>query len=264
MEPAADLEFLPIFREEATERLDNFVETLHSLDAEEPAPEALDLLRREAHTIKGAAGMVGLTHAHQLAHALEDVCRAAHDDGGALGTDLVEVLERAADALRAAIEGSENGNGKVQPHLVAVPQNGNGNGNGHGSEEAAHDALKLLVVDDSFTLRELQRRILARAGYRVVLAEDGRDALEVLDEDREIAMLVTDIDMPELDGFGLIEAVRADERFTSLPVIVVTARDADTDRRHGIELGANEYVVKGALHEQTLLETVARLSRAER
>ncbi len=260
MEPAADLEFLPIFREEASERLDNFVETLHSLDPEEPAPAALDLLRREAHTIKGAAGMVGLTHAHQLAHALEDVCRAAHDDGGALGADLIEVLNRAADALRAAIEGSENGNGIA--HLVAVPDNGNGNG--HASDEAAHDALKLLVVDDSFTLRELQRRILSRAGYRVVLAEDGRDALEVLDEDREIEMLVTDIDMPELDGFGLIEAVRADERFSSLPVIVVTARDADTDRRQGIELGADEYVVKGALHEQTLLETVARLSRAAR
>jgi CheY-like chemotaxis protein len=255
MEPAADLEFLPIFREEATERLDNFVETLHSLDPDEPAPDAFDLLRREAHTIKGAAGMVGLTHAHQLAHALEDVCRAAQDDGGTLGVDLVEVLNRAAEALRAAIEGGVNGN--ARPHLVAVPSNGNG----HDDKEAAHDALKLLVVDDSFTLRELQRRILSRAGYRVVLAEDGRDALEVLDEDREIAMLVTDIDMPELDGFGLIEALRADERFTALPVIVVTARDADGDRRHGIDLGANEYVVKGALHEQTLLETVARLSR---
>jgi CheY-like chemotaxis protein/HPt (histidine-containing phosphotransfer) domain-containing protein len=257
MEPAADLEFLPIFREEASERLDNFVKTLRELDVENPAPEGLDILRREAHTIKGAAGMVGLTHAHQLAHALEDVCRAAREDGGALGDDLVEVLHRAADALRAAIEGSDDANGKQRAHLAAVSTNGNGH-----AQNGAAEVLKLLVVDDSFTLRELQRRILERAGYRVELAEDGRDALVVLEEHDDIGMLVTDIDMPELDGFGLIEAVRADERYGSLPVIVVTARDADRDRSHGIELGANEYVVKGALHEQTLLETVARLARA--
>jgi CheY-like chemotaxis protein len=218
----------------------------------------MDLLRREAHTIKGAAGMVGLTRAHQLAHALEDVCRSAQEDGGALGVDLIEILLRAADALRAAIEGQDAEPPQPHPHLVAVPSNGNGNGNG---AAPSHEQLRVLVVDDSFTLRELQRRILERAGYDVVLAEDGADAMKVLVEDERIEVLVTDIDMPNLDGFGLVEAVRADGRFTSLPVIIVTSRDADEDRRRGIELGADEYVVKGAFHEQTLLETVARLTR---
>lgn len=256
MEPATDLEFLPIFRDEATARLDTFVATLHELDPDVPAPGAMDLLRREAHTIKGAAGMVGLTRAHRLAHALEDVCRSAQEDGGALGADLVEILLRAADALRAAIEG-QDAEPTLHPHLRALPSNGNGNG--HTEAGAAEHPLRVLVVDDSFTLRELQRRILQRAGYEVVLAEDGVDALKVLDE--AIEVLVTDIDMPNLDGFGLVEAVRADGRFASLPVIIVTSRDADEDRRRGIELGADEYVVKGAFHEQTLLETVARLAR---
>jgi CheY-like chemotaxis protein len=254
MEPAADLEFLPIFRDEAATRLDTFVGTLRSLDPDAPAPESMDLLRREAHTIKGAAGMVGLMHAHQLAHALEDVCRAAQEDGGALGGDLVEILLRAADALRAAVEGQEE---PQPPRLVAVPSNGNGNGHSPTEQVSA----KVLVVDDSFTLRELQRRMLERAGYQVVLAEDGQEALTVLDAESDIELLVTDIDMPELDGFGLVQAVRADGRFESLPVIIVTSRDADDDRRRGIELGADEYVVKGAFHEQTLLETVARLAR---
>jgi CheY-like chemotaxis protein/HPt (histidine-containing phosphotransfer) domain-containing protein len=254
MEPATDLEFLPIFRDEAAARLDSFVATLRELDPEAPAPEAMDLLRREAHTIKGAAGMVGLMRAHRLAHALEDVCRSAQEDGGALGDDLVEILMRAADALRAAVEG-QDAESAPRPHLHAVPTNGNGNG-----AAVADSGRKVLVVDDSFTLRELQRRILERAGYEVVLAEDGVDALKTLEGD-EVEVLVTDIDMPNLDGFGLVEAVRADTRFASIPVIIVTSRDADEDRRRGIELGADEYVVKGAFHEQTLLETVARLTR---
>ncbi len=254
MEPATDLEFLPIFRDEAASRLDTFVETLRSLDPDTSSPDAMDLLRREAHTIKGAAGMVGLMHAHQLAHALEDVCRTAQEDGGALGSDLIEILLRAADALRAAVEGQATEH--ASPHLVAVPTNGNGS-----SAVAGEATLKVLVVDDSFTLRELQRRILEKAGYEVLLAEDGTEGLQVLTEIEGIELLVTDIDMPELDGFGLVEAVRADGRYTSLPVIIVTSRDADDDRRRGIELGADEYVVKGAFHEQTLLETVARLTR---
>src|SRR5581483_10303224 len=119
MEPATELEFLPIFRDEASARLDTFVATLRELDPGVPDAGAMDLLRREAHTIKGAAGMVGLTRAHRLAHALEDVCRYAQEDGGALGADLVEILFRAAEALRAAIEREDEPTGHA--HLHAVP-----------------------------------------------------------------------------------------------------------------------------------------------
>lgn len=257
MEPATDLEFLPIFRNEAFARLDTFEETLRVIDPEVASPAAVDMLRREAHTIKGAAGMVGMMHAHKLAHALEDVCRAAQEDGGALGDELVEILARAAEALRAAIEGEELEE-PAPRRLHAVPSNGAS----HEPEppEEAEAQTTVLVVDDSFTLRELQRRILEKAGYRVLLAEDGREGLETLQGSPEVELLVTDIDMPHLDGFELVAAVRADNRFEELPVIIVTSRDADEDRRHGLALGADEYVVKGAFHEQVLVETVARLA----
>jgi CheY-like chemotaxis protein/HPt (histidine-containing phosphotransfer) domain-containing protein len=251
METAADFEFLPIFRTEAHERLDTIERTLHTLDPEQQDPDAVETLVREAHTIKGAAGMVGLMEAHQIAHALEDVLRAALHDGGALGRELVDILLRAAHALRDAIHGHDEEAAAItaahHPHVEA-PLGG--------------ERPKVLVVDDSVTLRRLQTRVLESAGYRVATANDGVQALEVLDTDDEISMLVTDVDMPELDGFGLVEAVRAHGRHASMPVVIVTARNADVDRQRGLELGADEYVVKGPEHERTLLDTVTRLVAA--
>src|ERR1019366_3373873 len=81
---------------------------------------------------------------------------------------------------------------------------------------------KVLVVEDSFTVRELQRSILEAAGYPVVTARDGRDALGILDRDPEIALVVSDLEMPELDGLGLTRAIRADAARSSLPVIIIT------------------------------------------
>jgi CheY-like chemotaxis protein/HPt (histidine-containing phosphotransfer) domain-containing protein len=254
---AADFEFLPVFRTEAEERLDTIEATLRRLDPNQEDAVAVESLVREAHTIKGAAGMVGLMHAHHLAHALEDVLRTALHDGGALGRELIEILLRAARALREAIYGQEGDAAPLAaaPPLLAVPE----------PEQvqavpvASTERPKVLVVDDSLTLRRLQEKVLERAGYRVTTANDGMQALEVLAEDAEIGLLVTDVDMPELDGFGLVEAVRADGLRASMPVVIVTARDADEDRQRGLALGADEYVVKGPLHEQTLLETVGRL-----
>jgi two-component system chemotaxis sensor kinase CheA len=253
MATAADLEFLPVFRTEANERLDTIEATLGSLDPERADPGAVETLVRETHTIKGAAGMVGLMEAHQIAHALEDVLRAALHDGGALGRELVEILLRGAHALRDAIHGHDEEAAAIAAgHRPA----------GAATAEVEAERPKVLVVDDSLTLRRLQTRALEAAGYRVATANDGVQALETLDADAEITMLVTDVDMPELDGFGLVEAVRANGRFASMPVVIVTSRDAEDDRRRGLELGADEYVVKGPEHERALLATVERLAPA--
>jgi CheY-like chemotaxis protein len=120
-------------------------------------------------------------------------------------------------------------------------------------------APKVLVVEDSFTVRELQRSILEAAGYPVVTARDGRDALAVLDRDGEIALVITDLEMPELDGLGLTRAIRADDARSSLPVVIVTSRGSEDDRRRGIEAGADAYMAKRAFDQQTLLATVERL-----
>ena len=103
------------------------------------------------------------------------------------------------------------------------------------------------MVEDSFTVRELQRSILEAAGYPVVTARDGRDALAVLDRDAAIALVITDLEMPELDGIGLTRAIRASAARSSLPVVIVTSRADEDDRRRGIEAGADAYMVQAEL-----------------
>ena len=120
-------------------------------------------------------------------------------------------------------------------------------------------APKILVVEDSFTVRELQRSILESAGYPVVTACDGRDALTVLDRDPEIGLVITDLEMPELTGLELTRAIRADTARSSLPVVIVTSLGSEDDRRRGIEAGADAYMAKPSFDQQTLLATVERL-----
>src|SRR5581483_7703522 len=124
---------------------------------------------------------------------------------------------------------------------------------------AAQEPPKLLVVDDSVSIRQLQRSILEAAGYRVETATNGREALDRLADDAGIDLVVTDVEMPELDGLGLTRAIRELPDRSSLPVIVVTSRATDDDRRRGIEAGADAYMVKRAFDQQALLQTVERL-----
>src|ERR1017187_861716 len=118
---------------------------------------------------------------------------------------------------------------------------------------------KVLVVEDSFTVRELQRSILEAAGYPVVTARDGREALGVLERDSQIALVITDFEMPELDGLELPRAIRADRALSSLPVIIITSRGSEDDQHRGIEAGADAYMVKRSFDQQALLATVERL-----
>lgn len=120
-------------------------------------------------------------------------------------------------------------------------------------------APRVLVVEDSFTVRELQRSILEAAGYPVVTARDGREALQVIDRDADIALVVTDLEMPRLDGIELTRAIRASSTRSSLPVVIVTSHGSDDDRRRGIEAGADAYMVKRSFDQQDLLATVEQL-----
>ena len=125
-------------------------------------------------------------------------------------------------------------------------------------------APKILVVEDSFSVRELQRTILETAGYPVVTARDGGDALDALGRDPEIALVITDIEMPGLDGLELTRAIRASAfrdsaARASVPVIIITARGSEDDRRRGIEAGADAYMAKRGFDQQALLVTVERL-----
>jgi two-component system chemotaxis sensor kinase CheA len=117
---------------------------------------------------------------------------------------------------------------------------------------------RLLLVDDSMTTRTLERNILESAGYDVMAAPDGRAALELL-ERRGADLVVSDVEMPELDGLGLVAAIRASARFRTLPVILLTALDAPENRQRGLDAGADAYLVKSAFDQSRLLETIRRL-----
>ena len=125
--------------------------------------------------------------------------------------------------------------------------------------EAAGVAPTVLVVEDSFMVRELQRSILEAAGYRVETAKNGVEALDYLSSHGGIDLVVTDVDMPEMDGLTLTEAIRASADWSSLPIIVVTSRESADDRRRGVEAGADAYMVKDSFDQHALLDTVARM-----
>jgi two-component system chemotaxis sensor kinase CheA len=124
---------------------------------------------------------------------------------------------------------------------------------------ASADAKRrVLVVDDSVTTRTLEKTILDAAGYEVEVAADGIAAWQLLQE-RGFDLIVSDVDMPRMDGFALTEAVRGSKRFHDLPVVLVTARENEQDKARGIEVGADAYLIKSAFDQTNLLETVAQL-----
>lgn len=116
----------------------------------------------------------------------------------------------------------------------------------------------VLVVDDSVNTREIEKSILEAYGYTVVTAEDGEDAF---DKTRETLydLVITDVEMPRMDGFSLTERLRRDERYHNVPIIIVTSREKDEDKRRGITAGGNAYIVKGAFDQSNLIETVRSL-----
>jgi two-component system chemotaxis sensor kinase CheA len=117
---------------------------------------------------------------------------------------------------------------------------------------------RILVADDSITIRSLERGILEGAGYEVLVASDGQAALALLAE-ATVDLLVSDVEMPRMDGYELTRAVRASPRLARLPVILLTGLDTPADKQRGIEAGADAYLVKSSFDQASLLETIAQL-----
>jgi len=119
----------------------------------------------------------------------------------------------------------------------------------------------VLVVDDSITVRRVTQRLLQREGYRVALAADGLQALERLQEERPTVVL-SDIEMPRMDGFDLARNIRADGALRDLPIIMITSRIAEKHREHAMELGVNHYLGKPYSDEEllSLIQHYARLA----
>ncbi|MFC1960843.1 response regulator [Chloroflexota bacterium] len=126
----------------------------------------------------------------------------------------------------------------------------------HGVEDDQGPAAHILVVDDSITTRTLEKNILEAAGYRISIATDGIEALTRLEQSADIALVVSDIQMPVMDGIDLTTHLRADDDYQELPIILVTSLESHEDREKGMMAGANAYIVKRGFDQAELLATI--------
>jgi two-component system chemotaxis sensor kinase CheA len=157
---------------------------------------------------------------------------------GLLGAGEVVLILRPTDLVRAAGHG---------PSLRSPAR----------EREGRQRLPAVLVVDDSITTRTVERNLLEAAGYRVSVAVDGSEAWTLLGTE-EFDIVVSDVDMPHVNGFELTSRIRADQRLAELPVVLVTALESREDKERGIQVGANAYVIKSSLDQSNLLEIIQR------
>lgn len=117
---------------------------------------------------------------------------------------------------------------------------------------------RVLVVDDSLTVRELERKLLAGRGYDVTVTVDGMEGWNAA-RTGDFDLVITDVDMPRMDGIELVRLIKADERLKTRPVMIVSYKDREEDRRRGLDAGADYYLTKGSFHDESLLEAVVDL-----
>lgn len=124
--------------------------------------------------------------------------------------------------------------------------------------EEARPRKRILVVDDSITVRELERQLLQSRGFAVDVAVDGMDGWNAV-RGTPYDLIVTDVDMPRLDGIGLVALVKADPARREIPVVIVSYKDREEDRLRGLDAGANRYLTKSSFHDETFIDTIVDL-----
>jgi two-component system sensor histidine kinase and response regulator WspE len=117
---------------------------------------------------------------------------------------------------------------------------------------------RILVVDDSLTVREMERKLLVGRGFEVDIAVDGIDGWNVV-RSGDYDLVITDVDMPRMDGIELVTLIKKDLHLHKLPVMIVSYKDRPEDRARGLAAGADYYLTKGSFHDETLLDAVSDL-----
>ncbi len=179
---------------------------------------------------------------------------------------LVKSLGRQLSRIRNISAATILGSGKVVPILNVTDlmksalqvAHTRTNGTVELKAETKAPAQTVLVVEDSITARSLLKGILEVAGYKVSAAVDGIDGLTQL-RSGEFDIVVSDVDMPRMNGFDLTAKIRSDKKLADLPVVLVTALESREDRERGVDVGANAYIVKRSFEQSNLLEVVRRL-----
>jgi len=195
---------------------------------------------------------------HRMAFIVDAVLDEQEGVIKTLGSQLVNVRNVSGATLL--------GNGMIVPILNASELVENalkvssvplGNSNIE-DEESDKPKLTILVVDDSITSRSLIRNVVESAGYIVKTAVDGLEAYSLL-QGEHFNLVISDIEMPRMNGFELTTKIRKDKDFSDLPVILVTALEQPSDKQRGMECGANAYIVKSNFEQSNLIEAINRL-----
>ena len=142
------------------------------------------------------------------------------------------------------------------PTLLEMARSARGDALLHRKETtpgASSAPLRVLVVDDSINTREIEKDVLEAYGYLVTLAEDGLDGLRKAQQE-EFDAVLTDVEMPNMDGFTLTERLRQDDKYRDKPIIIITSRNNEEDKRRGIQVGADAYIVKGDFDQGNLVD----------
>jgi len=126
------------------------------------------------------------------------------------------------------------------------------------SRQPAKQGQRVLIADDSPVALDLQARLVSSRGYQVDRVVNGMEAWKAI-RDNDYQLLVTDVEMPEMDGIALIQTLRKEPRFKHLPIIISSSRDAEQDRLHGMEAGADYYLIKSSFQDETLLDAIHQL-----
>ena len=177
---------------------------------------------------------------------------------------LVKPLRKPLSRVRNIAGATVLGSGRVAPilHVADLLKSARKSGGAARvaavTEPAETGARTLLVVEDSITSRMLLKGILESAGYKVKTAVDGLDAFTLLRAEK-FDLVVSDVEMPRLNGFDLTARIRADKKLSELPIVLVTALERREDRERGIDVGANAYLVKSSFDQSNLLDAVRRL-----
>jgi two-component system chemotaxis sensor kinase CheA len=178
---------------------------------------------------------------------------------------LLKPLRKPLSRVRNVVGATVLGSGEVAPVLNVADLLKSGRNAGSPVRVAAEhgpvvpEVKRILVAEDSITSRMLLKGILESAGYRVKTVVDGMEAFAALRAEHFDA-LVSDVEMPRLNGFDLTARVRADRALGELPVVLVTALETREHRERGVDVGANAYLVKSNLDQSNLLEALRRLA----
>jgi chemotaxis protein histidine kinase CheA/CheY-like chemotaxis protein len=179
-----------------------------------------------------------------------------------IGKSLGDPLQRVRDIAGATILGS----GKVVlildvPSIIAAAEGGvvRRSASGGAAVQARIKKKKtILLAEDVLSTAMLEKSILESVGYAVVIARDGQEALQKASQEN-FDLVITDVLMPRMDGFELVRRLRGERRYADVPILILTTRESDEDKRKGMEAGANAYLLKSDFTSEGLLETMERL-----